>query len=288
MDDLKSLDNWCNQLIKYFQIYFSFLFLFAFAILISACATTQDKSDITDTEAELSITVLYDNYAITEGTKADWGFSCLIKTADTTILFDTGRNGEILLQNSENLGVNLKAIDQIVISHIHPDHIGGLDAVLQKKPKVSVYFPISTPSSFNENIVNRNGVPIQVAEPVKLAEHVYLTGEMGEQIKEQSLILETREGLVLVTGCSHQGIANILQLAKEMFNREIILVIGGFHLQNYDNAGIEGIIKEFKTMGVQQCGASHCTGDTAMALFENVYGENFITMGVGKIIRYSN
>jgi 7,8-dihydropterin-6-yl-methyl-4-(beta-D-ribofuranosyl)aminobenzene 5'-phosphate synthase len=268
-------------------MYFKLLISFGITILISACAaTTPVISDKPDAEAELSISILYDNYTVTENTKPDWGFSCLIETADTTLLFDTGKNSEILLHNSKILGINLDAVDQIVISHNHSDHTGGLDAILQQNPDISVYFPTSFPARFNESIVRRNALPVRVDKPIKLAEHVFLTGEMGDQIKEQSLILNTKNGLIILTGCSHQGIVNILQLAKKMFNKDIILVVGGFHLQSYKISKVEEIIEEFKEIGVKQCGASHCTGDTPLALFENAYDKNFIAIGVGRVMRF--
>ena len=270
------------------NMYLKSFILLGIAILLSSCATMktgiQDKQD---TEDELSISILYDNYTFTENTKSDWGFSCLIVTADKTILFDTGKNSAILIQNAASMGVNLNAIDQVVISHNHSDHTGGLDVILQKNPGISVYFPISFPADFEENIKIKNGIPIRVDKPVKIAEHVYLTGEMGDRIKEQSLMLVTKNGLIIVTGCSHQGIVNVLQLAKKMFNKKIVLVVGGFHLQSSGNAQIKEIIEKFKDIGVKQCGASHCTGDNAMALFKSEYGENFITMGEGKVIHFS-
>jgi len=270
-------------------MYLKSLILLEIAILLSLCAPmktgAQDKQD---TEDELSISILYDNNTFTDNTKSDlWGFSCLIVTADKTILFDTGKNSEILLQNGESMGVNLDAIDQVVISHNHSDHTGGLGAILQKNPGITVYFPISFPANFAENIEIKNGIPIRVDKPVKIAEHVYLTGEMGDQIKEQSLILDTPNGLIIIAGCSHQGIVNILQFAKKMFHKDIILVIGGFHLKDYENAQIEEIINKFKDIGVKQCGASHCTGLSSIALFKKAYGENFITMRAGKVIQFS-
>lgn len=269
-------------------MYLKSLILLGIAILLSSCDTMktgiQDKQDA---EAELSISILYDNYILTNNTKSDlWGFSCLILTADKTILFDTGKNSEILLQNGKSMGVNLDAIDQVVISHNHPDHTGGLDVILQKNPGIKVYFPISFPANFEENIEIKNGMPIRVDKSLKIAEHVYLTGEMGDQIKEQSLILDTPNGLIIITGCSHPGIVNILQAARIMFHKDIIGVIGGFHLKDYENAQIEEIINKFKDIGVKQCGATHCTGFSSIALFKKAYGENFITMGVGRVLKF--
>src|SRR4030043_1807559 len=84
----------------------------------------------------IRFTVLYDNYLYKEGTKADWGFSCLIEGTEKTILFDTGTQPQTLMHNVEVLGVDLKKVDQVVISHDHGDHTGGPHAALEVKPNL--------------------------------------------------------------------------------------------------------------------------------------------------------
>lgn len=103
-------------------------------------------------QTPLKFTILYDNYLHKEGTKPDWGFSCLIEGAEKTILFDTGTNPEILMHNVEQLEVDLEKVEQIVISHVHYDHTGGLNAVLEKNHEVSVYLPVSFPYEFVRNV----------------------------------------------------------------------------------------------------------------------------------------
>ena len=71
------------------------------------------------------LTILYDNYVYEQGTTADWGFSCLVKEAEKTILFDTGTSGEILTNNVKTLNTNLDCVDVIVLSHQHRDYTGG-------------------------------------------------------------------------------------------------------------------------------------------------------------------
>jgi 7,8-dihydropterin-6-yl-methyl-4-(beta-D-ribofuranosyl)aminobenzene 5'-phosphate synthase len=110
---------------------------------------------------------------------------------------------------------------------------------------------------------------------------------MGDQIKEQSLILNMSQGLVIVTGCSHQGIVNILKKAKEMFDREILLVFGGFHLMQHSDDQINDIIQSFREIGVQKCGATHCTGDRQITLFQEAYDDDYVPIGTGRIIRIS-
>lgn len=236
----------------------------------------------------LKFTILYDNYVFKEGTKADWGFSCLIEGTEKTILFDTGTHSEILFHNIDQLKVDLNQVEQIVISHNHGDHTGGLSAVLDKNHDVSVYLPISFPLEFVRNVENKKAKVVSVDEQVEICQNVFLTGEMGDQIKEQSLIINTSKGLIIVTGCSHQGIVNILKRAKEMFDKEIYLVFGGFHLMRHSEEDVKNIIEQFKDLGVAKCGATHCTGDKAIGLFKDAYGKNYVPMGTGRVLEISN
>jgi len=74
---------------------------------------------------ELRMVVIYDNNPYAEGLETAWGFSCLIEGTEKTILFDTGGNDSILMENIQRLGINPREIDLVVISHVHADHVGG-------------------------------------------------------------------------------------------------------------------------------------------------------------------
>jgi 7,8-dihydropterin-6-yl-methyl-4-(beta-D-ribofuranosyl)aminobenzene 5'-phosphate synthase len=231
----------------------------------------------------VKFTVLYDNYLHKEGTKTDWGFSCLIEGTEKTILFDTGTQSEILLHNVNAMDVDLKKVEQIVITHNHGDHTGGLAEVLKINPNVSVYLPVSFPYEFVRKVEMFRANVENVDKPVEICENVFLTGEMGVKIKEQSLMINTQKGLVIVTGCSHQGIVNVLKRAKEIVDKPIYLVFGGFHLGGTSDKVLERIILSFEELGVKKCGATHCTGDKAIGLFKEAFGDNYMPMGTGKI-----
>jgi 7,8-dihydropterin-6-yl-methyl-4-(beta-D-ribofuranosyl)aminobenzene 5'-phosphate synthase len=235
-------------------------------------------------EQTLRLTVLYDNYLHQAGTRADWGFSCLIEGTEKIILFDTGTQPQILMHNVDTLGVDLKKVEQVVISHNHGDHTGGLPAVLERNPNVTVFFPISFPAEFGRRVESLKAKARTVDKPVEICRGVYLTGEMGEEIKEQSLIVDTAKGLVIVTGCSHQGIVNILRRAREILDKPIHLVLGGFHLGNKSDAEMQEIIAAFRELKVEKCGATHCTGDAQIAMFKRAFGENYVPMGTGRRI----
>lgn len=234
----------------------------------------------------ITMTVLYDNYIAVEGTRSAWGFSCLIEGTEKTILFDTGGEAEVLLHNIDQLGVDLDDVDMVVISHNHWDHTGGLSAVLERHPGLPVYVPYSFPYEFIRMVESQKGHVVPVDKPVQICRHVYLTGEMGEEIKELSLICDTVQGPVLVTGCSHPGISDIVQKATDIMGKNLHFVFGGFHLGGKPEAVLNSIIERFKTLGIEKCGATHCTGEEAINLFKKAYGENYLPIGTGRVFEF--
>ena len=170
--------------------------------------------------------IVYDNEAQT-GLKNDWGFSCLIETGDQTLLFDTGSSSDILAFNLQQLHVQSDTIDTIVLSHEHGDHIGGLDAALH--PGVTVFVPGSFSRGFKCAVAQVAEV-VNVTLPQEIVSGVYTTGELGAWQREQSLVLDTSNGIVVVTGCGHPGLEAILAAAASF--GELYGAIGGFHSFN--------------------------------------------------------
>lgn len=232
----------------------------------------------------IKIIILYDNYLYSEETKTDWGFSCIIEGTEKAILFDTGTKSDILFFNMNFLKKEPKDVELVAISHNHGDHTGGLYAFLDKNNTVSVFLPTSFFDQYTEKVKEKGAKAVQVDKPVEICKGVFLTGEMGRQIKEQSIILDTSKGLVVLTGCAHPGIVSIVKRAKEILDKKIYLVLGGFHLLSKSEAELKKIIADFKELGVSKVGATHCTGDHAIELFKEAYGKNFIRLGVGKVI----
>lgn len=237
---------------------------------------------------QIEVTILYDNYPFSEDLKTDWGFSCIIKGTERTILFDAGTRSEIFFHNIGKLNVNLKDVEIVAISHNHGDHTGGLSSFLTVNNGVTVYIPVSFPQQFFNGVEQKGAKTIRVDKPVEICKDVFSTGEMGIQIKEQALVLNTNKGLVVITGCAHPGIVDIVKRAKEVMDKNIYLVFGGFHLVNKPEGEVREIINQFRDLGVMKVGATHCTGDNAIKLFKEAYGENFIRMGAGKVIQISD
>ncbi len=247
-----------------------------------------EKEVETKDKIGLSLITTYDNYKFNPELKTGWGFSCLIKIEDKNILFDTGGDHLKLLYNMEKLKIDPKKIDMVVLSHIHWDHVGGLAGILETNPNVDVYLPKSFPPKFKEEIKSYGARVVEVDNATKIFDGVYTTGELGtwiKWIKEQSLIVKTEKGLVVVTGCAHPGVVNIVKSAKKLINDKVYLVIGGFHLLAATDLSLRKIIKNFRELGVKKVAPCHCSGNRTRKLFEEEYKKDFIENGVGKIVK---
>jgi 7,8-dihydropterin-6-yl-methyl-4-(beta-D-ribofuranosyl)aminobenzene 5'-phosphate synthase len=239
---------------------------------------TMGATRVPPTIHPITLTIVYDNNPLDARLKPAWGFACLVETGQTTVLFDTGGDGPTLMSNMAALAIDPRRIDAVVLSHNHDDHTGGLDALLKVNDHPDVYVP----RSFAENLKTRvggHGYVVQVHEPMTITDHVRTTGELGTAIVEQSLIVETDKGLVVMTGCAHPGIVEIVLKAKSF--GDVYLVIGGFHLGDKSAREVETVIAELKQLGVRKVAPSHCTGEKAIAQFKAAFGADFIQAGVG-------
>jgi 7,8-dihydropterin-6-yl-methyl-4-(beta-D-ribofuranosyl)aminobenzene 5'-phosphate synthase len=259
-----------------------------FSFLVGLVLYDQGLGNPVYPESERSqgrLTILYDNNSYDDRLKSSWGFSCLIELGEKTVLFDTGGDGEILLHNMRVLNKDPKTIDRIVLSHIHGDHTGGLWSLLREKSTLKVYIPESFPQEFEQRVKKYGAEIVRVDAPLEIDRGIYSTGEMDHGIKEQSLIINTSKGMILITGCAHPGIVEIIKKAKTIVRENIYMVVGGWHLSSAGEREIKGIIDAFLNMGIQKVAPCHCTGDRAMAMFQMEYGENFIKAGLGGIIK---
>jgi len=198
----------------------------------------------------VKLTIVYDNEVFQRGLRAGWGFSCLVEIEETKVLFDTGADGEILLYNMDKLNINPKDIDAVFLSHNHWDHTGGLQHLINVKPNVKIYRSnfLSKLREFLPNLVT--------------------TGMLADI--EQSLMIKTTKGLVVVGGCSHPGLENILNVARKQ--GEIYAVLGGFH----------GFNKFDVLQDISLILPCHCTQYKQKILA--LYPQNSSKCGVGKII----
>jgi 7,8-dihydropterin-6-yl-methyl-4-(beta-D-ribofuranosyl)aminobenzene 5'-phosphate synthase len=249
-------------------------------------ATHEHQNHTTQVDSTgVRVTVVYDNNPMAAGLRTAWGFACVIETGQAKVLFDTGGDGALLLENMGRLGLAPADIDQVVLSHAHSDHTGGLSAILRAHPGLPVYVPRSFPRTLSEEITAAGGTPTPVGSFAEIRPGFFTLGEFGGAIPEQALAVRTPRGLVIVTGCAHPGIVTIISRAKEVFGKErLYLVIGGFHLGRASRDEILDIVKSFKELGIQTVAACHCTGDTARSIFSEAYGKNSLLIGVGGTI----
>lgn len=237
-----------------------------------------------DTSA-VRLTVVYDNNPMTAGLRTAWGFACVIEKGETKVLFDTGGEGALLLENMRGLGVDPADIDLVVLSHAHDDHTGGLSDFLRTHSHLPVHFPRSFPKSLSGQIKTAGATPVPVSSFAEIHPGIFTLGEFEGAIPEQALAVQTPRGLVIVTGCAHPGIVTILSRAKKLFGEEPVhLVVGGFHLFRASRNDILEVVEGFKELGVRSVAPCHCTGDTARLIFSEAYGKDYIVIGVGATI----
>lgn len=211
------------------------------------------------------LTVIYDNKASQDFT-GSWGFAALIETSRESLLFDTGWDGTLLLRHMNRLNIDPAGIGKLIISHQHWDHIGGLPEVLQANPGLEVYVP----ASFSKNLkkeIEKRATLIEIKEPVEISQGIRSTGELGDKIKEQALILSTEKGCYVLTGCAHPGLATILDTASRY--GKVKGIIGGLH----DNEEFE------RLRGMELIAAGHCT--VHREKIKEIFPAKFIEIEVG-------
>jgi 7,8-dihydropterin-6-yl-methyl-4-(beta-D-ribofuranosyl)aminobenzene 5'-phosphate synthase len=234
-------------------------------------------------EEMISIRVVYDNDSYQPGLTTAWGFSAFITYKDHNVLFDTGGDGRILLNNMKALGIDPASIQFVVLSHDHSDHTGGLLSLLGTGAEPAVYLLPYFSQSYKNQVKARTDV-VEVHSLQQITERIYTTGQIQGSPPEQALVIDTTKGLVVITGCAHPGVANMVRAAKQALKEEIYLVIGGFHLGSASSQQVQGVIRELKGMGVLQVAPCHCTGDQAISQFREAYGNQFLQVGAGALI----
>lgn len=188
----------------------------------------------------MRVTIIYDNETSRKDLRADWGFSCLVEAHGRRILFDAGAKGEILLGNMKKLDIEPSSIGAVFISHADWDHTGGLSDFIAENSAATLYIPPSyrMPPDAAEEVVVVEG-------PMEISEGIFSTGEL--QRIEQALVVTTDRGPVVIAGCSHPGVGNILDAASA--HGTVHALIGGLH-------GSE----EFERLeGIGTICATHCT-----------------------------
>lgn len=246
----------------------------------------------------MKLKILFDYRSKQNDLHIGWGLSVLV---NETVLFDTGENGEWLLENMEQLNVEPRNITSVVISHDHWDHTGGLWHLLENNSQIKVYGCKGFSNSFKEKVENFNTDFVEVPSIKKdkkefeIFNNIYSSGEIvgkyqGSSIAEQALVLKLDkefQKIAVITGCAHPGIENMVQKIKNKFESNIIyLVMGGFHLMNTNDRKVKLIADKFKDLNVQRVGPTHCSGRKAEEIFKQEYKEDYLEIKVARNIKF--
>lgn len=228
-------------------------------LLLSTAALAAPRSSPTE------ILILYDNVAAEPGLTAHWGFAALVTHHGRRVLLDTGTKAELFIEHLRKLKIDPATIEQVVISHAHGDHTGGLSSLRAAHPRLVVHEP-------------------KKPGPFEVVPGVYSTGIIAGPVTEQAMVIDTPKGLVVLTGCSHPGIVKMVEVAvTQRGARPVRLVLGGFHMLQQSPEQIQGAISELKRLNVAMALATHCSGDLAVKMFREAFGEG-PGAGVGRRI----
>ena len=305
-------------------------------MILSVVSTRPERVDVDSTAPpglpshqvrSLRVTVLSTMLADFHGV-GEWGFAALVEVDGRRILFDTGARPETVLANARELGIDLSGVTDLVLSHHHWDHTGGLiplrEALSKQNPAalsrahVGEGIFLSRPSpedgqETNQMIARRaayeatGGKFLVYDRPVEILPGVWLTGPVPRRHAERlwsrsvrlktpqglvedslpedvSLIIDTPEGLVLITGCGHAGIVNTIEYARSAVRpAPAYAVIGGLHLFRASDESLEWTATKLKGFGLAHLLGAHCTGIEAVFRIRERAGLTRKTAVIGAI-----
>ena len=266
---------------------------------------------------ETIITIIVDNKS-DNGMQGEWGLSVLIQYSDKKILLDAG-SSKLFLANMKTLGIDVADIDYAVLSHAHYDHANGLPAFFNVNDKAKLYIQECTACDcYAKKKIFRKyiGIPRKmitrysdrihkVSGDYMITDGVWLIPHKTEGLEcigsrelmyrktkegwkpddfahEQSLVIDTDKGLVILNSCSHGGAANIINEVKSTFpDKNVYGLIGGFHLFNKSEAEIREVASKIRDTGIEYICTGHCTKDRAYGILKEELGDKVNQMSVG-------
>ncbi|MET3107495.1 7,8-dihydropterin-6-yl-methyl-4-(beta-D-ribofuranosyl)aminobenzene 5'-phosphate synthase [Oxalobacteraceae bacterium GrIS 2.11] len=275
------------------------LVLSSLLMVSNATAAAAANAPATNVKVTILSTMLADSGI------GEWGFAALVEVDGNRVLFDTGARPETVLQNAKELKIDLSQVTDVVLTHFHSDHVGGLmtlrNAMMLKNPKAlsrvhvgeGIFEPryaqngkdnINPMLAIRKEYEASGGVFIIHREAQQIFPAVWLTGPVkrrydernwskeawvaGESghvedtIKEDmSMIVKGADGMIVITGCGHAGIGNILAQVQELVpDTKVHAVIGGLHLFAANEKKLAWTAEKMREAGVQYLLAAHCTG----------------------------
>lgn len=251
------------------------------------------------------------------------GLSFYIETENHKLLFDTGAS-EKFIENAKMLGIDLTKVDTVIISHGHYDHTGGILAFAEINPDAKIYIQNNAKGAFYNCREEKEKYIGMHPDISTLKQVIFQTGEFtidkelsvyskvterklwpksneilkekcGNQfvqdtfLHEQYLVINEKGNRILLSGCAHNGILNILEKYEKIYSSVPDVVISGFHMMKkgeYNLEEIETIKKTgwiLKKKGIKFY-TGHCTGEKAIIILKEIMGENLFVMHSGDTI----
>jgi len=267
------------------------------------------------------LTVLVNNTVYLPGLQAEHGWSVLIETKNESVLFDLGQSN-LFKKNAAVLGCDLEKVNKVVLSHGHYDHTGGLNSFLSLNPDAIVF---AHPNVFKKRYSVKEGNLIRdismpaiaenhrnkfcfTLEPTQVFFDVFVTGEIARQfdtqeitkglfldpegkdvdfvLDDQSLIINTSRGIVVLLGCCHAGIANTLGTVADFTGEnKFYMVLGGMHLSNASEDMMWETVQGLHKFHVQKIGLAHCTGHRGTEALTRLFSGEIFSCDVGTVIQ---
>lgn len=241
------------------------------------------------------IKVLAENYAHTLP-YAEAGLSIYIEHNNHKILFDTGLSGTCVINNSKECNLNLKEVDTIVISHGHNDHAQGLQNLIKQIDNCTIFarneiFEKKFSKGYRRKIfsgISYKALDIKnetiklttISDTTEIYDDIFLitnvpktnkyetipkrfileNNSSDQFIDETSLAINTSDGVILIVGCAHNGIVNIVSHTKKILNKKVKAIIGGTHLKDAKDEHFDFVVNFLKEQDLELIAPGHCTG----------------------------
>lgn len=279
----------------------------------------------------MKISMLIENNRLNGQLAKEHGLSLYIETVNRKIVFDTGVSGNFV-DNASKMGIDLQDVDTLVISHAHKDHSGGLLRFLEINSKATVFMSSKVDNEYyakmlcvaknismpTEIITNYKERIIFIDDFTTLGDEIFILtkfvrhyplvkGNKNLFVKQENklivddfshelaLVIRNHDKLVMISGCSHNGIENMIETLRDVFPQtKIQAVIGGFHLLDFPKSiwveskdGIKKIGKRLLGYEIEKIYTCHCTGKRAFYLLKEVMGNTLEYFNTGMEVELS-
>jgi len=197
------------------------------------------------------------------------------------MLFDTFGEPAAFLYNLRKFNIDITGIKHVILSHDDWDHIAGLRYLLNNRQDITVYICPGFKQEIKGRIISSGVKVIEAGKPTLIKNDIYSTGELyggseGRKIREQSVVIKTADGLAVICGCAHPGVANIVKQVKGIFKEDVYFLMGGFHLKSNTDEQNRGIIEQLRELGVRKIMPLHCTGKRASEIMREIFRSDYI------------